>query len=431
MKYGVHGTSYDWFRSYLDCRKQRCFINGSLSGDHFLTCGIPQGTILGPLLFIIYINDLPNCLSNAEPRMYADDTHISFASNNIENINTTLNVDLARVEKWLTAHKLTLNASKTEFMLIGSRQRLSTFHNPPSLMINGAPITRVTSTKCLGVHIDQTLSWNVHVENLCKKIASGIGALKRVRSFVPHETLRSIFMSLVQPHFDYCNSVWGCCGKTLASKLQKLQNRAARILTYSNYDANADNLIKKLGWIKLDSQRTIHKAVIRKYLDENSTEMLVHAFVSSKLDYCNALLIGLPKYQIDRLQSVLNTAARIITFTCKYDHITPVLVRLHWLPVFYRIRFKVLLLTYKALNDLSPEYISELLSKPKYTRYLRSQSQHLLSVPKSSTVTYGDRAFSVCAPKLWNELPFQLRMSTNIQAFKSGLKTMLFKMAYF
>ena len=90
----------------------------------------------------------------------------------------------------------------------------------------------------------------------------------------------------------------------------------------------------------------------------------------------------------------------------------------------------MLLLTYKALNDLSPEYISELLNKPKYTRNLRSQSQHLLSVPKSRTVTYGDRAFSVCAPKLWNELPFQLRMSSNIQAFKSGLKAMLFKMAF-
>ena len=94
---------------------------------------------------------------------------------------------------------------------------------------------------------------------------------------------------------------------------------------------------------------------IRKYLDENSTETLVYALVLSKLDYCNTLLIGLPNYQIDRLQSVLNTAARIITFTCKYDHITPVLVGLHWLPVSYRIRFKVLLLTYKALNDLSPE----------------------------------------------------------------------------
>ena len=182
-----------------------------------------------------------------------DDTRITFASNNIQNINTVLYEDLARVGKWLTDNKLTLNASKTDFMLIGSRQRLSTFYNPPSLMIEGAPITHVTSTKSLGVHIDQTLSWNVHVENLCQKIASGIRALKRVRSFVPNKTLRSIFMSLVQPHFDYCNSVWCCqCDKTLTSKLQKLQNRAALILTYSNYDANADNLIKKIGWIKLN-----------------------------------------------------------------------------------------------------------------------------------------------------------------------------------
>ena len=142
MKHDVHGTSYDWLRSYLDCRKQRCFINSSLSGDHFLAC-IPQGTILGPLLFIIYIYDLPNCLSNSEPRMYADDTHITFADNTIQDINTVLNEDLARVEEWLTANKLTLNASKTEFMLIGSRQRLSTFHNPPSLVIDGAPITHV------------------------------------------------------------------------------------------------------------------------------------------------------------------------------------------------------------------------------------------------------------------------------------------------
>ena len=169
------------------------------------------------------------------------------------------------------------NAIVLEILISLTTSRLSTFHNPPSLMINGAPITRVTSTKSLGVHIDQTLSWNVHVENLCKKIASGIGALKRVRSFVPHETLRSIFMSLVQPHFDYCNSVWGCCGKTLASKLQ---NRAARILTYSNYDANADNLIKKLGWIKLDSQRTIHKAVmVYKSLNGLTPDYLSSKFV--------------------------------------------------------------------------------------------------------------------------------------------------------
>ena len=144
-------------------------------------------------------------------------------------------------------------------------------------------IIHVTSTKSLCVHIDQTLSWNIHVENLCKKIASGVGALKRVRSFIPHETLRSIFMSLVQPHFDYCNSVWGCCIKTQASKLQKLQNRAVRILAYSNYDANADNLIKKLGWIKLDSQRTIHKAVmVYKLLNGLTPDYLSSKFVDRR-----------------------------------------------------------------------------------------------------------------------------------------------------
>ena len=101
-----------------------------------------------------------------------------------------------------------------------------------------------------------------------------------MRSFVPHETLRSIFMSLVQPHFDYCNSVLGCCGKTLARKFQKLQNRAPRILTYSNYDANADNLIKKLGWIKLDSQRSIHKAVmVYKSLNGLTPDYLSSKFV--------------------------------------------------------------------------------------------------------------------------------------------------------
>ena len=128
-------------------------------------------------------------------------------------------------------------------------------------------------------------------------------------------------------------------------------------------------------------------------------EILVHAFVSSKLDYCNALLIGLTKYQIDRLQSVLNTAARIITFTCKYDHITPVLVRLHWLLVSYRIRLKVLLLTYKALNDLSPEYISELLNKPNIPAILDLSLNICLVLLNPELLPMAIELFFVCAPK--------------------------------
>ena len=203
-------------------------MNGSLSENCPLICGIPQGTILGPLLFIIYINDLPNCLQYSQPRMYSDDSNLSFASSSTNNIEVKLNDDLVRVNEWLIANKLTLNSSKTEFMLIGSRQRLSTFQTVPSLSIGDKPIKQVNYAKSLGVYVDCNLSWNIHIDKLCKKIASGIGALKRIRPFVPNYTLLSIFKSLLQPHFDYCSVVWGNCSKTLSNKLQKLQNRAAR-----------------------------------------------------------------------------------------------------------------------------------------------------------------------------------------------------------
>ena len=142
-------------------------------------------------------------------------------------------------------------------MLIEKRQRLSTFDTSPSLEIDGAHVSQVTFTKSLGVYIDQNLSWNVHVNNLCKKIAAGIGVIKRSRSFVLFDTLQHMYSSLVQPHFDYCSEIWGCCNKALSTKLQKLQNRAARILLRASYDTNSDSLIDKLGWRKLDKQRLI------------------------------------------------------------------------------------------------------------------------------------------------------------------------------
>ena len=135
---------------------------------------------------------------------------------------------------------------------------------------------------------------------------------------------------------------------------------------------------------------------------------------------------------ISRLQSVQNTAARIVTVTKKFDHITPVLIQLHWLPVHFRILFKVLhvLLVYKALNGMAPLYITELLSYRTCSRTLRSPDQKLLAVPKSRLKTYGDRDFSVAAPKLWNELPLDLRCLDKIDLFKKHIKTDLFKKAF-
>ena len=121
--YGVQGNSLNWFKSYLDNRRQKCFINGCLSDKLPLSCGVPQGTILGPLLFLIYINDLPNCLLSSQPRMYADDTHLTFSIKDITALDQALNRDVDSVNNWLVSNKLTLNAANTEFTVIRIRQR--------------------------------------------------------------------------------------------------------------------------------------------------------------------------------------------------------------------------------------------------------------------------------------------------------------------
>ena len=171
-------------------------------------------------------------------------------------------------------------------------------------------------------------------------------------------------------------------------------------------------------------------AKIRKYLSQDTCEILVHAFISSKLDHCNSLLHGLPKYLLARLQAVQNAAARVVTLTPKHVHITPILINLHWLPVEFRITFKVLLLVYKVLHGLAPSYISDLLNFKTYSRSLRSSCNEYLVVPRSRLKTYGDRAFSIAGPKLWNDLPLEIRKCASVATFKQSLKTFLFKLAY-
>nr|XP_054749645.1 uncharacterized protein LOC129255116 [Lytechinus pictus] len=168
---------------------------------------------------------------------------------------------------------------------------------------------------------------------------------------------------------------------------------------------------------------------LRKYLDKNSMERLVNAFVTSQIDYCNSLLINLPASLLSKLQHIQNTAARLITRTRKHEHITPILRSLHWLPVPQRIQFKILLLTYKAFNGLAPSYINELIKPKTQTTSIRlrsSSSIHLQLAPGLRTKTrYGDCAFCVCAPKLWNDLPVIIRDSP-VDTFKIRLKTYLF-----
>ena len=147
-------------------------------------------------------------------------------------------------------------------MLIGSRQRLSTLTDSPTITINDNQVSQVTTAKSLGVTIDNKLDWSSHIDKLTKKVASGIGAIKRITHLVFRATLHLIYQALIKLHFDYCNIVWGNCGITLLNKIQKLQNRAARVLTYSNYDANAGHLFELLEWKNLASQQQIQRATM-------------------------------------------------------------------------------------------------------------------------------------------------------------------------
>ena len=199
--------------------------------------------------------------------------------------------------------KLTLKTTKPEFMLIDFRQKLSTLSESRELSIDNVPIKQVSTTKSLGILIDDNMIWHTHIDKLSKKIASGIGAIKRIKPFVSPEILHYIYNALVRPHFDYCSIFLGNCGKALSKQLRKLQNGAARILTSSSYhDADAGYSLQQLGWKDLIAQRQIQVALmvfkalndlVPEYLSSMFTERSTPGYVLR--DSTNKLNVPLPR----------------------------------------------------------------------------------------------------------------------------------------
>ena len=170
---------------------------------------------------------------------------------------------------------------------------------------------------------------------------------------------------------------------------------------------------------------------IRSHLTIDSTRTLVHALVMSHLDYCNSILYGLPTSSLNKLQRIQNMAARVVLGLKKYDSISAAFVYLHWLPIKERIDFKILLLTYKALNGQAPSYLKDLL-QPRLTNYsMRSHNKILLTIPRTRTKNFGDRGFYACAPRLWNALPPEIQYASSAKIFKNKIKTFLFKRAFY
>ncbi len=186
------------------------------------------------------------------------------------------------------------------------------------------------------------------------------------------------------------------------------------------FDKHVNTVVKSRFFFFLRSV-----AKVKHFLSSNDLEIVIHALISSRLDYCSSLYIGLPQSTLSRLQMVQNAAARFLTGTKKRDHITPVLASLHWL-----LDFKVLLFAYNALHNSAPDYICDLIKPYTAPRSLRSSDQLLLSVPHSRCKTKGDQAFSVVGPKLWNSLPLNIRAPPSLDAFKSSLKTYFYSLAF-
>ena len=188
-QFGIPNNELKWFKSYLTNREQVCAINGHLSSPQKIVCGIPHGSILGHLLFLLYINDLPTSLKESTPCLYADDTQIFSSSYDYNELIDKLNSDLINISDWLARNKLQYHPTKTKFMIIGSTYNLNNkVHNKP-VILNNKPLSRTSTFECVGVLLDEKLKWDKHIDKILKKVGSGIAMLRRAKKFIPTSSL--------------------------------------------------------------------------------------------------------------------------------------------------------------------------------------------------------------------------------------------------
>ena len=223
--YGNKNTEHKWFSSYLGNRWQCCRVNGITSKVENITCGVPQGSCLGPLLFILYINDFPLALKCSKVTMYADDTSLAHSAKDVNEITSTMNSELEHLKVWIHGTKLFLNVAKTTSMLIGARYTMNDKITAEPLrknfVISGEPIEQKSSVKYLGVHLDNKLKWKDHIKAVASKVTRAIAVIRHTKKFIPIYTPKLMYQGLVEPHFRFCCSVWGTCGVTTRTTLER------------------------------------------------------------------------------------------------------------------------------------------------------------------------------------------------------------------
>ena len=246
--YGIRGVALDWISNYLSHRLQFVQFNDHCSSPQTIRCGVPQGSILGPLFFLLYVNDIINVSKLAELILFADDTNLFMSHKDPSYLATSLNSELNKLSFWFKANKLSLNLKKTNFMVFKPRQKRCSFS--VQIYINEQRIEQVKESVFLGVVLDEHLSWKPHISQVACKISKSIGVIYRAGFFLPNHCLKTLYYCLVYPYFHYCITVWGSTYKTNLRRLVSLQKRVVRIISNSSFDAPSDPIFKNLKLLK-------------------------------------------------------------------------------------------------------------------------------------------------------------------------------------
>ena len=249
--YGIRGTAHKWFKSYLTDRMQCTEIGNTQSKLDYVKHGVPQGSVLGPLLFLLYINDIVLSSKICKFTLFADDTSLFYSHENKTEGEKVLNTELSKIAEWLAANKLSLNVSKSK-LLIFSNKRTSTDNNDTALFINGEKLKEVDHAKYLGALIDNKLNWSYHINAVNLKLSKGVGLLAKIRHYVPSSILRSLYFSFINPYIDYNLLNWGMAASTNLNTINLKIKKAVRIMSFKERDHHTAALFKDLEILPLD-----------------------------------------------------------------------------------------------------------------------------------------------------------------------------------
>lgn len=271
-KCGIGGRVYKWFKNYLTDRKQIVKIGDTYSDEKDINYGVPQGSVLGPLLFVLYMNDIGDVIKYCRFHLFADDMLLFIVGKDKCEMERRINEDLQHIWGWLNTNKLKINVKKTKAMVIGTRSCLRSMigNNGLNIEIEGQQIEIVERFKYLGVIIDPELKFNQHVDYVCKKISKKLGVLRRCSGYLSLWSRKLVYNTIVLPHFNYMSSILYLANKTDKRRLQLLQNRGMRAILKCSRYTSVRNMLGRLQWLKVDDllevavMKFVHKCKLKE-----------------------------------------------------------------------------------------------------------------------------------------------------------------------